>query len=341
MLLIDKYRPTTLKDAYFNIDVLNLLEIMSQDDAIPHIIFYGPEGAGKRTTVKMFLEMLYDKNVHKTKNVTYKVVGSGNKKTDEIVKQSDYHLVIEPKNTNFDRYLIHDIVKEYAKRRTLGIFESNKQFKSVLINNIDNMSYYAQTSLRRTMERYNDKCRFIMSCKSLSKVIKPLQSRCICIQIAAPTDSELFGYMLDISIKEKIHLSLEQFDTIIKKSKGNTKHALWELEFIKQGYELDTNYIQSISKIIKLILEKKLANIATIRDLLFSLMITNFTGTTIMRDLIDAICVHPDLSDKLKCQIIKLGADTEHQLVKGRREIIQFDAFITSAIKAVYDEKKT
>ena len=89
MLLIDKYRPTTLKDAYFNIDVLNLLEIMSQDDAIPHIIFYGPEGAGKRTTVKMFLEMLYDKNVHKTKNVTYKVVGSGNKKTDEIVKQSE------------------------------------------------------------------------------------------------------------------------------------------------------------------------------------------------------------------------------------------------------------
>lgn len=54
MLLIDKYRPSALKDAYFNEDILNLLSVMSQDDAIPHIIFYGPEGSGKRTTVKMF-----------------------------------------------------------------------------------------------------------------------------------------------------------------------------------------------------------------------------------------------------------------------------------------------
>lgn len=255
------------------------------------------------------------------------------------MKQSDYHLVIEPKNTNFDRYLIHDIVKEYAKRRTLGIFESKKQFKSVLINNIDNMSYYAQTSLRRTMERYNDKCRFIMSCKSLSKVIKPLQSRCICIQISAPTDSEMLRYILDISIAEKINMTLDQYSKIILSAKGNVKHALWEIEFIKQGYELDTNYVQSIKKIVNLILEKKLTNVIVIRDILFSLMITNFTGTTIMRDIIDTICLNPKLSDKLKHKIIKLGSDTEHQLVKGRREIIQFDAFITSAIKAVHDEK--
>lgn len=283
--------------------------------------------------------MLYDKNVHRTKNVKYKVVGSGNKKTDEIVKQSDYHLVIEPKNTNFDRYLIHDIVKEYAKRRTLGIFESKKQFKTVLINNIDNMSYYAQTSLRRTMERYNDKCRFVMSCKSLSKVIKPLQSRCICIQISAPSDNELFGYIFDVSIKERINLSLSQYCSIVERAKGNVKHALWELEFIKQGYDLDTNYSQTITKIVKLILEKKLTNVIVIRDLLFSLMITNFTGTVIMRDIVDAMCVHPTLPDNVKCQIIKFGADSEHQLIKGRREIIQFDAFITSSIKAVHDAK--
>ena len=61
------------------------------------------------------------------------------------------------------------------------------------------MSYYAQTSLRRTMERYNDKCRFMMWCKSLSKVIEPLQSRCICLRIPSPTDDELFRYIFKIS----------------------------------------------------------------------------------------------------------------------------------------------
>ena len=33
-----------------------------------------------------------------------------------MIKQSKHHIIIEPNNNNFDRYLIQDIVKEYARR---------------------------------------------------------------------------------------------------------------------------------------------------------------------------------------------------------------------------------
>lgn len=340
MLLIDKYRPSSIDNAYFHKDILEILSIMSKDEAIPHIIFYGPEGAGKKTIIKIFLEMLFDENVNKAKDTIYKVTGSGNKKTDEVVKQSNYHIVIDPKNNNSDRYLIHDIVKEYAKRRSLGIFKTQRQFKLVLINNLDTMSNLAQASLRRTMERYNDKCRFVMWCKSLSKVIKPLQSRSICLRIPCPTDTELFGYIYDISIKEGLKLSFTELDNIVTKVHGNTKLALWEIEYFKFGYSTETNYTNSIKKITDLILSDEIENLLVIRNCLFSLMITNFNGTTILKDIIDDICFRSELTDRLKYKIVKIGAEIEHQLIKGRREIIQFDAFVTSAMRFVHQEKK-
>lgn len=340
MFLIDKYTPQSWEDAFFHKDLINLLNVMSKDEAIPHIIFYGSEGTGKKTMIRLFLEMLFDKSVHKTKDVLYNVTGSGNKSTKEKIKQSNYHIVIDPKNNNFDRYLIHDIVKEYAKRRTLGAFQTNRVFKVVMINNLDNMSYYAQTSLRRTMERYNDKCRFVMWCNSLSKVINPLQSRCVCLRIPSPTDDELFQYILDISLKEKINLNLDQYTQIISKSNGNIKKALWELDFHRFGYDMNTDYCDSLQEIIKLILEADLSNVLEIRNIIHNLMITNFDGTTIMSDLVDAMCCNDNISDTSKQKIVQTCSEFEYQLVKGRRDIIQFDGLITTIMRIIYESKK-
>ena len=129
-LLLDKYRPKTKEGMFFHKELIELLEHMSNDEAVPHVIFYGPNGSGKKTTIRLFLEMLFDETVHKTKDTLYKVVGSGNKIVKEQIKQSNYHIVIDPKGTNFDRYLIDNIVKEYAKRRTMNVFKRNRYFKT-------------------------------------------------------------------------------------------------------------------------------------------------------------------------------------------------------------------
>lgn len=338
MFLIDNYRPMDKKSIFFHKQLIELLECMSKDEAIPHIIFYGPDGSGKKTTIRLFLEMLFDKTVHKTKDTPYKVVGSSSKIVQESIKQSNYHIVIDPKGNNFDRYLIHDVVKEYAKRGTINAFKTKRAFKIVLIDKIDNMSHNPQASLRRTMERYNKNVRFILCCKSLSKVIKPLQSRCMCIRIPSPSDEEIFEYIFKISIKENINLGLKQYTDIVKRANGNIKIALWELDFCRFSYDMSTDYYDSLKKIVDLILEPKLSNVIKIRDIIFTLMITNFTGTMIMRDLIDHICMNPNIVDIAKQKIVQECVEFEYQLVKGRREIIQFDAVITTAMKIIHEE---
>lgn len=341
MFFMDKYKPTTKEEAFFHKQILDLLEVMSKDEALPHIIFYGPAGSGKKTLVAIFLEMIFGKYVNRTKNVQYKVSGSGSKITMESVKQSQHHIVIEPKNNNSDRYIIHDIVKEYA--RHIGVFQKKRSFKVVLIKKIDNLSYSVQTSLRRTMETFNEKCRFIMWCQSLSKVIKPLQSRCVCLRVPTPTNEELFKYIFKIAMLEGMHdVFLSQFHDIIKESGGNIKTALYMLQMYKFNYyDTQTDYEIAIAQIIRLILELKIENILEIRTIVSNLKITTFEGSIIMKDIVDKLCKRKELSDTAKYQITNHAAKFEYQLTKGRREMLQFDGLITTIMKIYHDDKKT
>jgi replication factor C subunit 3/5 len=339
MFIIDEFFPNCEEDIYFNKDIYDMLKRMSNDTSIPHIIFYGTPGSGKKVMLWLFLEMLFDKTVYDIKNISYDIVGSGGKIIKEVVKQSDYHISIEPKNTNFDRYLIHDIVKEYAKRISLGVYQTNRSFRCVQINNLDNLSYYAQTALRRMMENYSDKCKFIMWCNSLSRVIKPLRSRCMCIRVPRPQKMELLMYLVKIAATKGICLNYGDFITIYDKSNRNIKTALWELQIKKFKNDNKTDYEDYLHKIINIIhtnaKNMSAENFHIIRNHLFNIMITNINGSFILKDLLNVIIKSQLFNEKVKSEIILVASDIDNRLTIGRREIIHFDLFIIKVIKII------
>lgn len=335
MFFVDKYCPQTIEDAQFHKKELKQLEIMAADESIPHIIFYGPSGSGKKTVIKLFLEMLYDENVNKLVDADYNVTGSGNSSTQVTIKQSDYHIVIEPKNNNFDRYLIRDVVKEYAKKVQLDVFTSKKYFKTVLINNIDNMSYYAQTSLRRTMEKYSNNCRFIMWSRSLSKVIDPLRSRSHLFPIRSPPYEQISNVILDIAHKESIPIDIDKFNNIIKEANGNIKIVMWYLQFLQMGEDFSNSYRDAIVEIAELIKECDIEEFSQIRTLMYRCMITNIDGTHLIKDLTDYLLGDETISNEKKYKIINIAAVIEHRLVLGRRQIINLDAYTARVMKVL------
>ena len=351
MFLVDKYAPICIEESKFHNDIFKLLQHISKNDSIPHILLIGSSGVGKKTAIKLLLEMLYDSDVHDTEDTIYPVVGSGNKTTDVIVKQSNYHIVIEPNNNNFDRYLIQYIVKEYAKNMSLGVFKTNKMFRTVLINNIDNMSYYAQTSLRRTMEKYSSTCRFIMWCTSLTRVIEPLISRTMHITLKAPTDKQMFTYLLDICYKENIHMDAYEYNEVITKADSNIKEALWILEKKKIKYNDKNTYHNIIDIIVAIIINHDINQICRqksidksdklfLRDLLYDILITNISGSKILKDLLNKLLTNKDLPDECKYKIIDTIAYYEYCLINGRRMIVHLEAAVIKIMKIIYDYEK-
>jgi replication factor C subunit 3/5 len=319
---------------FFHKEILHQLKTISSDDCLPHIIFYGNPGSGKKTLINLFLEQIFDKSIYNLDDSKYNVISSGNIENEVIVKQSDHHIIIEPGNNNFDRYLIQDIVKEYARRYPLCIFESSREFKMVQINHLDNLSYYAQTSLRRTIEKYSKTCRFVMWCYSLSKVIEPLRSRCLCIHVPTQSEEELIKWTFNIASLEKIKLDFNSLTNIVESSNGNLKDILWKLDMYRYCGKIMNCYQSALNCLIEEIFTNH--DILVIRDYIYKMMITGITSGTIIKDIFNIILIK--ISDYPKDKIFKVinfASLYEYRLSKGRRDIIHIETFIENVVNAL------
>lgn len=308
---------------FFHTNIAKLLEIISRDNSIPHIIFYGQNGSGKRTIIKQFLEMLYDDTVHNEVDTSYMVSGSGNNELEVSIKQSNYHIIIEPNNNNFDKFLVQYIVKEYAKKKPLNVFKTNRLFKVIQINNMNNLPYYAQTALRRTMEKYSYICRFIMWTNSLSKVIEPIRSRCLCIRIPAPTYDDIFNLIFVVNLKKRLNLTVEDITNIINKSERNIKNVLWMLELHPYKLIFNESIDTIMNSIIYCITKNKIMNM---RECLYKLTSSNIENTEIIIMILKKIFMLNLSFDKLY-KIIEGASIYEYNIVRGRHEIIHLEAF--------------
>lgn len=248
MFLIDKYIPQTIDDIFFHHEIYDMLKIMAEDKSMPHLIFYGRKGCGKKTMVNIFMHMLFGDSIKNTRKVAYNVSSSCN--NDDTVHefiQSFHHILIEPSGNNHDRYLIHDIIKLYLSKIGYNVIKSRYKFKLIVINNVDMMSESVQFSLRRTIEQYSIDCRFIMIADSISKIVEPLSSRCKCIGIKSPDLVDIIDYSINISNKENLTLGLDQLAYIIQEYKGDIKNVLWRIEL----YKLNEIYIEEIINLFK------------------------------------------------------------------------------------------
>ena len=65
MLWVDKYRPTNLRDMSYHEKLSTRLERLAAGGDFPHLLFYGPSGAGKKTRVMALLKSIYGNGVNK------------------------------------------------------------------------------------------------------------------------------------------------------------------------------------------------------------------------------------------------------------------------------------
>jgi replication factor C subunit 3/5 len=313
-------------------------------NSMPNLLIHGPPGSGKHTLIKLLLEDIYDLTVNNVFTEKYNIYGYGNCVVEVDIEQSKYHLVIEPNNSALDKYLIQEVVKKYAKKKLINISYNQFPYRIVFINNVDNLNYLGQTSLRCTMERYHKTCRFILCGNQISKIIDPIRSRCLDIRIPAPNNKEMTDLIYHILLSERKLISPKKINKIVIDGGGNIKKTLWllQMSFYKIT-DFEVSWENSLDKIIELMKNFKKTNltinkdlILTTRDVLYNIFTTNIPCIEILHQLVNKIIVSKYFDAILLSEILVIVSETETRLNKGKRSIIHLDACICKIYKTIY-----
>jgi hypothetical protein len=133
--------------------VKNRLDFFLHSKKIPHILFHGPSGTGKRTIVNQFLSNIYGHDKQKMKsNIMFVNCAHG-------------------KGIKF----IREELKFFAKSNIQ--FNCGVMFKTIVLLNADFLTIDAQSALRRCIELFSFNTRFFIIVENKHKLLNPILSR--------------------------------------------------------------------------------------------------------------------------------------------------------------------
>jgi replication factor C subunit 3/5 len=323
MHLIDKYEELIKSLTYYN---NTLEEILPTNIKFQHTILYGPHP--KSFIIDIILTKIF--NNYTTNNIEYKIG-----KNNIIIKQSIFHIEIDPIGNSLDKHIISSIIKEYAKKNTMNIVVGIKEYKVVVINNIDNLSYYAQMSLRRIMEEYSSTCKFILVSNQLTSVVPQLRSRCSLYMVKKPTTYDLLECLIYISSLEKKYIDPL---TIIKilDSVTSIKDLVWKMELHYANIDYEHSYKLIINNMIVILLknhttETIIKDIKVLKDLYYILFVNNipteYILTQIMKYFLDQSYTKEIIQD-----FINTTSKYSKLLYNGTRHIVYIESYFIDII---------
>jgi hypothetical protein len=186
--------PCIVKDALSlreHENIYKKLELFIQQNKVPHIIFHGGNGCGKKTILYSFLFRIYNNDVKKIrKNVLYVNCAHG-------------------KGIKF----IREDIKFFAKTNVQ--VNENILFKSIVLFNAEYLTTDAQSALRRSIEQFSHTTRFFIVTVNKNKLLQPILSRFCEMYIPNPiiNDKEvnLHVYHINNSMPQFVHTHQEWF----------------------------------------------------------------------------------------------------------------------------------
>ena len=303
-LWMDKYKPRKLEELTFHPNQTELLKSLSENSEFPHLIFYGPDGAGKKTRVHCFLSKVYGDGIYKM-NTVNKELKLKSRSISYMVTSSNYHLEFCPSDVgNNDKFIISNVIKETSSFAQLDS-ESQKNFKVIVLLEADKMTKEAQSALRRTMEKYSENCRIIMIVNDLSAIIDPIRSRCFSLRIPAPNAKEIKEVLKKIKKEEGVEMNENQIDSIIEKHGKNVRECITCLQMTSLGnynnrvYEPEyVNIFNSINK--QIMREQSAKSLREIRSLFMELLIHGFRAPYIIYKMTSDIIEDNNISEDVK-----------------------------------------
>lgn len=186
----EKYRPSDFK--HIVLDPINrkIFQNILDKKKFPHMLFYGPPGAGKTTSAENL--------IRKYQSLHYRVN-----------KENIIHL-----NASDERGIevIRTQIQHFVKSKNL--FETG--YKFVVLDEVDYMTKNAQQALKNLLQSCLGNVRFCLICNYICKIEDALKNEFICIRFNQLPKQEIFSFIQHISLQENMDIKDETIYSIQK-----------------------------------------------------------------------------------------------------------------------------
>jgi len=301
----EKYRPDELDDIIGQEEIVDRLKAFVDEDSIPHLLFSGPAGTGKTTSAIAVAKEVYGD----TWKQNFMETNASDERGIDVVR---------------------DKIKDFARTKAV-----NAEYKIIFLDEADALTSDAQQALRRTMERYSENTRFILSCNYSSKIIDPIQSRCAVFRFTRLDEDDVKEYIKRIAENEEFKITEGAVDAILRVAGGDLRRVtniLQTAAINNDKVEEDDIYGAAASlrpeEINKILVAALNGDFMDARDELAELMIDRGLDG---QDVISAIhreVLGLDIPERGKLEIIENLGEFEFRIAEGGTSDLQIEALL-------------
>lgn len=309
-MFIEKYRPRSFSEMKGQEKIVSRVKAFVDARNLPHLLFSGPAGVGKTTLSLIIARELFGEDW-----------------------QSNFLELNASDERGID--VIRNKVKDFARTRSIA----GVPFKVIYLDECDSLTMEAQQALRRTMENYANSCRFILSCNYSSKIIDPIQSRCIVFRFQPLSLENIRDIIVGIAKSENIKVSDEAIKILYELSGGDARkveNILQSCAVIDKKINEELIYeIVSAARpkeIIKILQLSTSGQFEMARDLLLDTMLKHgLSGMDIIKQIQREV-LKLKIDENKKAKMIEKCGEVEFRMVEGSDEYIQLESLLASFV---------
>ncbi len=303
---IEKYRPKTLSDVIGQKLIVERLRAFVEKGNFPNMIFAGSAGIGKTTSAIAMANDLYGDNI----SSAFKELNASDSRGIDVIRGE---------------------VKEFAKTISLA----KVPIKIIFLDEADSLTGDAQHALRRTMEKFSKETRFILSANYASKIIEPIQSRCVVFRFKPLSEDDMRKYIDRVVKSEELEVDERAVKALIYVGDGDLR----KLTNILQSSAMQNRNVTEASiyevsarakprEIVAMLQNALEGNFEAARNELDTLMLKHgMSAEDILTQSYKEI-QNMRIDERLKLKTVAQIGECNFRIVEGANERIQIEAML-------------